>query len=78
MDIKESADYRFKINKIFSSLYIKKYNYGKNGILTKCLPKILFAGHSTIVTFLQLIDMRLILMFKTIDKVKKFKHISDY
>ena len=55
-----------------------KYNYAKEGILTKTLPKILFKGNSILVTFLQLIDLRIILMFKYIDKLRYFKHITKY
>ncbi len=55
-----------------------KYDYAKEGILTKSLPKILFKGNSILVTFIQLIDLRLIMMFKYIDKLKRFKWISWY
>lgn len=54
----------------------QKYDYGYEGILYHCLPKILFKGNSSITAFLQLIDMRLIMMFKTIDKIKNFKNIA--
>lgn len=55
-----------------------KYDYAKEGILTKSLPKILFKGNSILVTFIQLIDLKLIMMFKYIDKLKRFKWISWY
>lgn len=78
MDIKEGLDYRYKISDAFIEAQTYKYNYSKNGILTKCLPKILFKGNNTLVTFLQLIDLRCIMLFKYIDKLKNFKHITKY
>ena len=78
MDFKNSIDYRTSKFKDFDILGKKPYDYEKYGILTKCLPKILFKGNSILVTFLQLIDMRLIMMFKYIDKVKQFKWITRY
>lgn len=53
-----------------------KYDYMRNGILEKVLPKVLFKGNAILVTFLQLIDLRIITMLKYIDKLKHFKHIS--
>jgi len=55
-----------------------KYDYASEGILNKTLPKILFKGNVILVTFLQLIDLRLIMLFKNIDKIKRFKWISWY
>ena len=55
-----------------------KYDYAKEGILTKSLPKILFKGNSILVTFIQFIDLRCIMLFKYIDKLKHFKWISWY
>ena len=78
MDIKNSVEYRFDEYSKYDDLGNNKYNYTKEGILTKCLPKILFKGNSLMVTFLQLIDLRLITMFKYIDKLKRFKYISWY
>lgn len=78
MDIKNSVEYRFDEYSKYDDLGNNKYNYAKEGILTKCLPKILFKGNSLMVTFLQLIDLRLITMFKYIDKLKRFKYISWY
>lgn len=63
------------------SLYDKvgdnAYDYEKHGVLTKCLPKILFKGNSILVSFLQFLDMRIIMTLKYIDRVKKFKWISQ-
>ena len=77
MDIKQSLDYRYKNLHKFDKSGILKYDYEKNGILKRVLPKILFRGNPILVTFLQLIDLRCILLFKYIDKIKKFKHFMD-
>jgi len=81
MDIKQSLSYRYdtyeKIGK-YDTIGNNKYNYAEEGILRKCLPKILFKGNSVFVTFLQLIDLRIIMMLKYIDRLKRFKYISWY
>lgn len=76
MDIKQSINYRYNDFNQYQIDGNNKYDYEKNGILNKVLPKILFKGNSIFVTFLQLIDLRLILMFKYIEQLQKFKHIS--
>lgn len=76
MDIKNSLDYRYQYFKKYDLDGNNKYNYAEEGILTKCLPKILFKGNSILVTFLQIIDLRLIMLFKYIDKIKRFKSIN--
>jgi hypothetical protein len=78
MDIKNSVEYRFDEYSKYDNLGSNKYDYAKEGILTKTLPKILFKGNSLLVTFLQLIDLKIISMFKYIDKLKRFKYISWY
>lgn len=78
MDVKNSIN---KINTYedFNILdEVPKYDYTKEGILSKTLPKILFKGNTILVTFLQLIDLRLIMLFKNIDKIKQFKWITWY
>lgn len=77
MDFKAEQDVRNVYRKNFIYVGDNKYDYEKNGILTKTLPKILFKGNSILVTFLQFLDMRIIMMFKYIDKLKTFKHISN-
>ena len=81
MDIKQSLSYRYdtyeKIGK-YDTIGNDKYDYAEEGILRKCLPKILFKGNSVFVTFLQLIDLRIIMMLKYIDRLKRFKYISWY
>lgn len=77
MDFKAEHGVRDAYRKNFIYVSDNKYDYEKNGILTKTLPKILFKGNSILVTFLQFLDMRIIMMFKYIDKLKKFKHITD-
>lgn len=79
MDIKNSSQKRYEDIVDFNILEeTPKYDYATEGILTKSLPKILFKGNSIFVTFLQLIDLRIIMLFKYIDKLKRFKWISWY
>ena len=78
MDIKNSLDYQYEYFKRHDASGNNRYRYEEDGILTKSLPKILFKGNTILTTFLQLIDLRLIMMFKNIDRLKKFKHISKF
>ena len=77
MDIKTDTDYRHHNFKYFNTAP-SPYDYAKYGILYKCLPKILFSGNKILVSFLLLIDMRLIKLFKYIDTIKNFKNIAKY
>jgi hypothetical protein len=78
MDIKQNLSYRSDEYKNYNHTGDNKYNYAKYGILNKSLPKILFKGNAILVTFLQLIDLRIIMMFKYIDRLKRFKYITWY
>lgn len=78
MDFKQGHDFRYHRIARTNNIGHNEYDYAYEGILTKSLPKILFKGSPTLTAFLQLIDMRLIMMFKTIDCIKKFKHITSY
>ena len=78
MDFKNSVEYRFEEYNQYNTLGDDKYNYAKYGILNKCLPKGLFKGNTILTSFLQLIDVRLVMLFKQIDKVKRFKYITWY
>lgn len=78
MDIKNGLNFRTENFKYYDTLAKSKYDYAREGILSKCLPKIFFKGNSVFVTFLQLIDLRLIMMFRYIDKLKNFKNIHSY
>lgn len=78
MDFKQSTEYRYGRLETLNNLGDNKYDYQTNGVLTKSLPKILFKGNSVIVAFLQLIDMEIIYLLKTIEKIQKFKVISRY
>lgn len=78
MDIKQSTSYRNDELKEFEFTGNNKYDYAKNGILNKTLPKILFKGNSILVTFLQLIDLRIIMLLKYVDRLKRFKYINWY
>ncbi len=77
MDFKAELDVRHEYRNNFIYLNNNKYDYEKNGILTKTLPKIFFKGNSILVTFLQFLDMRIIMLFKYIDKLKNFKNITN-
>lgn len=78
MDIKYNIGYRNKEYANFTINGDDKYDYAQFGVLEKCLPKILFKGNTLLVTFLQLIDTKIIMMLKYIDKLKEFKYISKY
>lgn len=79
MDIRTIANKRTNYFTKFNDLVeTPPYDYASDGILTKTLPKILFRGNTVLVTFLQLIDLRLIMLFKYIDRLKRFKWISWY
>lgn len=78
MDIKNSLDYEYDYFKKFDIDGKNRYRYEEDGILTKCLPKILFRGNTVLTTFLQLIDLRLIMLFKNIDRIKYFKDIAHF
>jgi hypothetical protein len=81
MDIKQSLDYKTEIYqdiKKYNTLGNKKYDYQREGVLRHTLPKILFKGNSILVTFLQLIDLKIIMTLKYIERLKRFKYISWY
>jgi hypothetical protein len=78
MDIKNSLDYRTYQYTSHNLLGNNVYDYAVYGILNKCLPKIFFKGNSILVSFLQLIDMRIIMLLKYVDKLKRFKYITWY
>lgn len=78
MDIKNSVDFRKGSLEKYDTLKHRAYDYAKNGILTKSLPKLLFKGNTIFVTFLQLMDMKFIFLFKYIDRLKRFKYITSY
>lgn len=79
MDIKNKQDKRTEFFVKFNQTReIEPYDYENEGILTKTLPQILFKGNTILVAFLQLIDVRFIMLFKYIDKLKRFKWITWY
>lgn len=78
MDFKNGLEYRYETYTRYNTVGNTKYDYARNGILNKCLPKVFFNGNSIFVSFLQLIDVRLVMLFKQIDKIKRFKYISWY
>lgn len=78
MDIKQNLSYRTDEYKTYLFNGDDRYDYAKNGILNKTLPKVLFKGNSILVTFLQLIDLRIIMLLKYVDRLKRFKYITWY
>lgn len=77
MDIKNALDFKtYRFTQYNIEGRNKKYDYARNGILKLCLPKVLFKGNTLLVSFLQLIDMKCIMLFKYIDKVKQFKYFT--
>ena len=79
MDIRNRHNARTYNFKLFDELTeVDPYDYEREGILNKSMPKILFKGNTIFVSFLQLIDTRLIMMFKYIDMLKRFKWITWY
>ena len=78
MDLKYALEYKSNKYKNFRRCGNNKYNYEENGILRLCLSKILFKGNPILVTFLQLIDLRLIIFMKYIEKIRHFKHVTWY
>lgn len=79
MDFKNSLNYRTgNIESYNNEAFNGYYDYASYGILSKCLPKILFRGNPVLISFLQLIDIKIIMMLKFIDKLKHFKNIASY
>ncbi len=78
MDIKNNLDFRTHNLEYYDNTGNNKYDYAEDGILRKTLPKILFKGNSILVTFLQMMDLKIIMILKYVDKLKNFKHISKY
>lgn len=76
MDIKNTQEWSLRRINSYNKNETKKYDYETEGILRKCLPKLIFKGHPILVTFLQLLDMRIILLLKYIKRLENFKHIS--
>jgi hypothetical protein len=76
MDIKDSIESRWDGFRRYDRTGFNRYDWAREGILTKCLPKVLFKGNSVLVTFLQLIDLRLVMMFRLIDKIKRFRYLT--
>ena len=78
MDIKNTQEWSTRRMREYNKAEANTYDYETERIRRKCLPKILFKGNPILVTFLQLIDMRLILLIGYIKRLQHFKHISIY
>jgi len=78
MDIKNTIEWATRREKEYNKHERNAYDWERDGILIKCLPKILFGAMPVLVTFLQLIDMRIIMVVKTAKRLREFKHISVF
>lgn len=78
MDHKQAITYRFENYGERKSVGQKKYDYGKNGLIHFAVPNIILRGNPTLVAFLQMVDVFLIYLFKTVESMQKFKTISRY
>lgn len=83
MDIRQSTSFRQSIYENltqYNRVGLNNYDYEKEGILKRCLPKIFFRpnGNVILISFLQLLDARFVLLIKYIDKLKRFKYIENY
>lgn len=77
MDSKTTNDFRFHNIKHLNRDRVY-YDYASKGILRKCLPSVIWGANPVLVSFLQLIDMELIMLFQYITRLKSFKKIEDY
>ena len=78
MDIKNTQEWSKRREALYNKNVSNAYDWESEGVLNKCLPKILFRGAPVLVTFIQLIDMRIILLLKAARRIKEFKHISSF
>ena len=78
MDIKQNITYKSDHLNKYNHIGNNKYDYAKHGVLNKTLPKVLFKGNSIFVTFLQLLDLRIVMLLKYVDRLKRFKYITWY
>ena len=75
MDVKDSLDSMRRRIDAYNKPEDGKYDWEHEGILHRCIPKILFKGNPVLVSFLQLIDMRIIL---TLKYVRRMHHFKDF
>ena len=78
MDIKNTQEWTFRRQEEYNRNESKRYDWERDGVLRHCLPKILFKGTPVLVSFIQLIDMRIVLLLKACRRIKEFKHISSF
>lgn len=76
MDTRYNLNERYTYHNAVNKFNNINFDWEKEGVLRKCLPKILFKGNSLLVSFLQLIDMRIIILLQTVTYLKHFKHIT--
>jgi len=78
MDIKNTKEWAFRREDDYNKNERNAYDWERDGIMRKCIPTFLFRASPVLVTFIQLIDMRLILLMKAIGRIKEFKHVSAF
>lgn len=78
MDIKNGSNFRYDRYSQYNRLGSNKYDYARYGILNRCLPKIFFKGNPILASFIQAIDIRIVMLLQYVDRLKHFKHISMY
>ena len=78
MDIKNTQEWTYRREISYNKNESRVYDWETEGVLRKCLPQILFRGTPILVSFIQLIDMRIILLLKACKRIKEFKHISMF
>ena len=78
MDFKNSTDFRHGRLVAYLKDGNNRYNYAEQGILNKCLPKILFKGNPMLTTLLQTIDVKIVMLLKYVDRLKDFKNLHKY
>lgn len=78
MDTKYNLNYRHERFNLFTINGDMRYNYEREGLLTRCMPKILFKGNALLKTFMQIIETRIIMLMRYVDRLNEFKHITKY
>lgn len=76
MDIKNTKEWASRRERDYNKHERNAYDWETEGVLRRCLPTFLFRTTPVLVTFIQLIDMRLIILLKAIKRIKEFKHVT--
>lgn len=78
MDFRKDRTYRIEAFESYNRKNNNRYDFERDGVLDKCIPKVLFRGNPILVSFLQLIDIKIIMLLKCVERIKEFKHITKY